>query len=126
VVDKSFMAAMAPEELSWTVKEKNIEITEQVKTVLPAPDLTLDQPCSDLKVMHKRWHDADVYFLFNEIKEPIVRAVTLKGTGTVQQWVTRAGRVKTVPAVVTSDGKIQLNLAFEPYESKLLVIGPEL
>jgi hypothetical protein len=40
--------------------------------------------------------------------------------------VTQTGRTKTVPAVVVSESKIQLKLEFEPYEAKLLVIGPEL
>jgi hypothetical protein len=127
VIDKSFMTALAPDDLSWAVKEKNIEFTDKVKAALPVPDVTLDKHCSDLKVIHKRWQDADVYFLFNEIKQPLNRTITLMGKGTVQQWVTQTGRIKTVPAVVTSDkGKIQLNLEFELYEAKLLVIGPEL
>lgn len=126
VVDKSFMAALAPQNLSWTVKEKNVELTDKVMAALPAPDVALEQPCNDLKVMHKRWQDADVYFLFNEIKEPLTRTTTLMGKGTVQQWITQSGRIKTVPADVTSEDKIQLNLEFKPYEAKLLVIGPAL
>jgi hypothetical protein len=88
--------------------------------------VALEQPCSNLKVIHKRWQDADLYFLFNEIKEPLKRTITLTGKGAVQQWVTQTGRTKTVPAVVVSESKIQLKLEFEPYEAKLLVIGPEL
>jgi hypothetical protein len=88
--------------------------------------VALEQPCSNLKVIHKRWRDADVYFLFNEIKEPLTRTTTLMGKGTVQQWVTQTGRIKTVPADVISEGRIQLNLEFKPYEAKLLVIGPAL
>jgi len=126
VVDRSFMAALTPKDLSWAVREKNIELTDKVRAVLPAPDVTIDQPCSDLKVIHKRWHDADVYFLFNEIKEPLTRTITLMGKGTVQQWVTRTGQIKTVPAVVTAEGRMQLPLEFKPYEAKLLVIGPTL
>jgi len=126
VVDKSFMAALAPKDLSWTIKENDIELTDKVMAALPAPAATLDTACSDLKVMHKRWQDADVYFLFNEIKEPLTRTITLTGKGAVQQWMTQTGRIKTVPAVVISESKIQLKLEFEPYEAKLLVIGPEL
>jgi len=126
VVDKSFMEAPAPKDLSWAVKEDKIELTDKVKAALPAPDVTIDQTCGDLKVMHKRWHDADVYFLFNEVKEPLTRTMTLAGKGTVQQWVTRTGHIETVPAVVPTEGKIQLPLEFKPYEAKLLVIGPTL
>jgi hypothetical protein len=126
VVDKSFMAALKPKDLSWVVKEKNIELTDKVKAALPAPDVILDKPCSDLKVIHKRWHDADVYFLFNEIKEPLMRTITLMGKGAVQQWETQTGRIETVPGVVIADDKMQLLLEFKPYEAKLLVIGPTL
>ena len=126
VVGKSFMSASKPKDLSWTIKEKNIELTDKVKVVLPAPDVILDQPCGNLKVLHKRWHDADVYFLFNEIKEPLSRTITLMGTGSAQQWVTRTGHIKTIPATVHAKGKMQLPLEFEPYEAKLLVIGPTL
>ena len=76
--------------------------------------------------MHKRWYDADVYFMFNEIKEPLTRTVILVGKGTVQQWVTQTGQIETIPAVVPKEGKIQLSLEFKPYEAKLLVIGPTL
>jgi hypothetical protein len=120
------MEAPAPEDLSWAVKEDKIELTDKVKAALPAPDVTLDQPCGDLKVMHKSWIYADVYFLFNEVKEPITRTVTLAGMGTVQRWVTRTGKIETLPAVVPKEGKIQLPLEFKPYEAKLLVIRPEL
>lgn len=126
IVDKSFMTALTPKDLSWAVKEKNVELTDKVMAALPAPDVTLDKPCSVLKVMHKRWQDTDVYFLFNEIKEPLTRTMTLMGKGTVQQWVTQTGRIKTIPADASPEGKIQVNLEFKPYEAKLLVIGPSL
>ena len=126
VVDKSFMTALVPKDLSWAVKEKEIELTDKVMAALPAPDVILDKPCGDLKVIHKRWQDADVYFFFNEIKEPLTRTITLTGKGTVQQWVTRTGRIKTISVDVSSEAKIQLNQEFKPYEAKLLVIGPTL
>jgi len=126
LVDKSFMAAQAPGDLSWTVRESAIELTDKVKAALPAPDVVLEPACADIKVMHKRWKDADVYFLFNEIKEPLTRKVTLAGKGTVQHWATQTGRIETIPAAVPEPGKIRLSLQFEPYEAKLLVIGPKL
>ncbi|MBN1806705.1 MAG: hypothetical protein JW837_15765 [Sedimentisphaerales bacterium] len=126
VVDRSFMAAKKPKGLSWAVKEKNIGLTDKVKVVLPSQDVIPDQLCGDLKVMHKRWQDADVYFLFNEVKKPLTRTINLMGKGTVQQWVTQTGRIEAVPAVVTAEGKIELLLEFKPYEAKLLVVGPAL
>jgi hypothetical protein len=126
VVSKSFMEAPASKDLSWAVREDKIELTDKVIAALPAPDVTLDQPCGDLKVIHKSWNGADVYFLFNEIKEPLTRIVTLRSMGTVQQWVTRTGQIETLPAVVPKESEIQLPLEFKPYEAKLLVIGPEI
>lgn len=124
VVDRSFMEGKAPGGLSWTVRESAIELTDKVQAALPAPDVLLDQPCADLKVMHKRWKDADVYFLFNEIKEPVSRQVTLAGKGTVQRWITHTGRIETLVTDSASDGMVRLSLDFRPYEAKLLVIGP--
>ena len=126
IVDRSFMSASKSEDISWTIEEKNIELTERVRAALPSPDVILDPPCGNLKVLHKRWRDADVYFLFNEIKEPLTHTVTLTGKGTVQQWLTRTGRIKSIPAKVIAKSKVQLSLEFEPYEAKLLVIGPTL
>jgi hypothetical protein len=126
VVDKSFMAAQAPQDLSWAVHEGAVELSDKVKAALPAPDVVLKQPCADLKVIHKQWQDADVYFLFNEIKEPLIRQVTLDGKGTVQQWITRSGQIETISSEVSEPGKVQLSLEFGPYEAKLLVIGPAL
>jgi hypothetical protein len=123
LVGKSFMTAQSPGDLSWTVRESAIELTGKVKAALPAPDVVLEPACADIKVMHKQWRDADVYFLFNEIKEPLTRKVTLAGKGTVQHWVTQTGRIETIPAAVPEPGKIRLSLEFEPYEAKLLVIG---
>jgi hypothetical protein len=48
------------------------------------------------------------------------------GKGTVQQWVTQTSQIKTIPAVITAKDRLQLLLEFEPYEAKLLIIGPEL
>ena len=126
LVGKSFMAAQAPGDLSWTIRESAIELTDKVKAALPAPDVVLEPACADIKVMHKQWRDADVYFLFNEIKGPLTRKVTLAGKGTVQHWATQTGRIETIPAAVSEPGKIRLSLEFEPYEAKLLVIGPRL
>ena len=75
--------------------------------------------------MHKKWKDADVYFLFNEIKEPVSRKVTLAGQGTAQHWDTRTGATKSLVGAARN-GKIVLDLAFEPYEAKLVVLGPAL
>ncbi len=126
VVDESFMKAQAPNDLSWAVRESAVELTGKVKAALPAPDVVLDRPCGDLKVMHKRWKNADVYLLFNEVKEPLSRQVTLAGKGTVQHWITRTGRIETIPATTAGPGKMEMSLAFAPYEAKLLVIGPAL
>ncbi len=125
-VGESFMVAKTPGDLSWTVRESAIELTGKVKAALPVPDVVLEPSCADIKVMHKQWRDADIYFLFNEIKEPLTRRATLVGKGTVQHWVTQTGRIETIPAIVPGQGKIQLSLEFEPYEAKLLVIGPRL
>jgi len=125
VVEHSFMAATAPKDLSWAVHHSGVELTGAVLTALPSQDVMLDSPCSDLKVMHKKWKDADVYFLFNEIKEPVSRKVTLAGQGTAQHWDTRTGATKSL-AGVARNGKIELDLGFEPYEAKLVVLGPVL
>jgi hypothetical protein len=33
---------------------------------LPQPDLSLDKPAPAVKYLHRRWRDADFYFVFNE------------------------------------------------------------
>ena len=122
VVKDSFMKAQAPQDLSWA-QQVGEPTFAAVAEFLPAPNVQLNEPCPDLKVMHKRWQDADVYFMFNEAKESMIRQVTLTGRGEVQEWDTQTGDINPLQ-VSSANAKVQINLEFSPYEAIIIVISP--
>jgi hypothetical protein len=123
VVEKTFLKASGPADLSWAVRESSGEITEQVLKALPKPDVMLSQSCPVVKYLHKRWRDADLYFFFNESTERQSSDVVLAGNGKVQIWDAASGEIKSLAGVSLESGAVRLNLMLEPYEAKIIVIG---
>ncbi len=122
VVEKTFLDAKAPDDLSWAISEPTGEITPLVMNNLPQPDVHLDQPCFSVKYTHRRLQDGDLYFFFNESPEKQIRDVTLNGAGRVQEWDAMTGTINQISKVTSTKGQISLNLELKPYQSKFIVI----
>jgi hypothetical protein len=116
VVEKTFLDAKAPGDLSWAIHDKLIES-------LPKSDVKLSPAAPAVKVMHRKWKDADVYFAFNESDQPQTITATLRGSGTAQVWNAWDGSIKNAEAEVTEAGGISMPLSLEGYGAKLIVIG---
>ena len=125
IVNKTFLHADGPVDLSWALTEPSGELTDRVMAVLPKPDVALDAPCPDIKYTHRRLRDADLYFFFNEsTTEKYTCEASLAGIGEVRIWDAMTGDIKMLNGLSGRDGFMQVPLELEPYETRLIVIGP--
>ena len=82
-----------------------------------------ETPQTALRVMKRRWRDADVYLLFNESEQPLDSTVTLSSApGTAKLWDAQAGSVTALP-VHTQSGSPSITLHFAPYETHVVVLS---
>jgi hypothetical protein len=75
-----------------------------------------------LRVMKRRWKDADVYLLFNEGAQPLDIPLTLSSApGRAQLWDPQSGSV-TPLASRRSGGSLTVDLQFAPYATRVVVV----
>jgi hypothetical protein len=125
VMDKNFLTATGPADISWATLEPAREITPQVLAALPAPDVATDQDTSWLKYNHRRMKDADVYFFFNEGDQPLTLKTTVQTSGTARQaqnWDATSGKIEPWEGATFANGKTTLPLELEPWGTKIVVI----
>jgi hypothetical protein len=106
----------------WDIEDPSGMLTSEVLDALGDSDFQLDRPSPTVKYIHRRWKDADIYFLFNEGEERQDLNVTLAGTGVLQAWDAMTGQVVDLPAEVKKKGYITTGLRLEPWETRFLVI----
>jgi hypothetical protein len=122
VVDKTFTEAKKTENIHWAKIEPSGKINPEVLNNLPPSDVRLAQPCPDIKYLHRKLKDAELYFLFNEGKEKQAVKVTLSGKGQPQVWDAMTGKVHNLNDFVIGRDEITVPLVIEPWETKFLVI----
>jgi hypothetical protein len=126
VMDRNFLTATGPADISWAIAEPAGELTPKVLAALPAPDVALDQTTTGLKYNHRHLKDGEVYFLFNEGETPLSLKATLTTTGAAKQaqsWDANTGRIEFMPGVTFANGKTILPIELEPWATKLVVIS---
>ena len=123
VVEKTFLKAAGPRDLSWAIREPSGKLTPRVVEALPQPDVMLDQPCPVVKYLHRCLRDADLYFFFNESTEKQSRTAVLAGSGQAQVWDAASGRIEALSDISSEKGVVRLPLVLEPYETKFIIIG---
>jgi hypothetical protein len=75
-----------------------------------------------LRVMKRRWRDADVYLLFNESAQPLDSTVTLSSTpGTAKLWDAQTGSVSAL-LLQLRNGSPSAALHFAPYATRVVVV----
>jgi hypothetical protein len=124
VVDRTFLHPDAAPDLSFAMHEASGDLTPTVIADLPKPDFVLDQPSPLIRYNHRAWRDADLYFIFNESNEEQVRTATVLGHGRAQVWDLAAGQIHPMLDATAQGDLVQLPLVLEPYEARLIVIGP--
>jgi hypothetical protein len=113
VVDKSFVTATKPPDLTWAMHEETGKLTPAVFEALPEPDLKTDKSVPQLKYLHREWKDADLYFIFNEGKEPQSLNISFPGKSRKLIWNATTGQV------LKCKGS---SFSFEPWETKFVII----
>jgi hypothetical protein len=125
VVDKTFLNSKDVPDLSFaTLIEPSGDITPQVIAALPKPDVKLDAEFPRLTYAHRTWSDADMYLFFNESNKEESRTATIAGHGQAQVWDLGTGEIHPIAGAIAENGSVRIPLLLEPYETKVIVVGP--
>ena len=125
VMDKNFLTATGPADISWAVFQAPAAVMPGLLAALPAPDVALSKETTWLKYNHRQLKDADVYFFFNEGGNPLDLTATVSAVGAAQPaqvWDGDTGKISPLPGATGTNGQATLPLKFAPYETKLIVI----
>jgi hypothetical protein len=126
VMDKNFLTATGPADISWATLEPASEITPQVLAALPAPDVATDQATLWLKYNHRRLKDADLYFFFNEGEQPLSLKATVANSSKARQaqhWDAASGKIEPWAGSAFANGQTTLPLELQPWATKIVVIS---
>jgi hypothetical protein len=125
VVDKTFMSAKEVPDLSFaTLIEPAGDITPRVIAALPKPDVKLDSEFPRLTYAHRSWSDAEMYLFFNESNKEESRMASVAGHGTAQVWDLGSGGIRAMSGATAEGDYVRFPLLLEPYETKVVVVGP--
>jgi hypothetical protein len=128
VMDKNFLTATGPADVSWAVLEPGSEITPRVLAALPAPDVATDQSTTWLKYNHRRMKDAEMYFFFNEGEQPLSLKATVANSGTArqaQEWNANSGKIGPWAGATFANGQTTLPLELPPFGTKIVMIAQQ-
>ena len=98
------------------------EILAAINMAVIAPAVRSSVPDPALRVMRRRWRDADVYLFFNEGASVINHEVTLMSRGhLVEEWNAQTALITALP-VKRRGGHPVLPLELEPYQTEVVVV----
>ena len=124
-MDRNFLTAREPGDLSWAMMEAGDAVTPQVIEALPTPEVALDQAAPGLKYTHRRLKDGDVYFFFNEGDSALDVEATVavaKGADQAQSWDARTGRIEPLASAGFAEGTVTLPIKLESWATRLVVL----
>ena len=122
VVDKNFLHAGGPPDLSFATLEPTPEITDRVIAALPPPDVKLDSACPPVKYIHRSLKDGEVYFFFNESNETQPRTATLAGSGRAEVWDAASGKIQPLAGTKAGAGSVTVPLTLAGQETRFIVL----
>ena len=115
-VPGQFPPATAPEPQSVAPEIERVVDAAATRTVKVAA------PTGALRVMKRRWRDADVYLLFNEGAKALDTTVTLPGSrGEAQLWDPQTGSTAALPSK-EENSSLSVALHFDPYATRVVVV----
>ncbi len=120
-VGKTFLDA-SEVDISFAVNEPSKGLTNRVMEALPASDFILEKPCEFIKYTHRKWKDADLYFVFNEGEESQELNVTLSGKGKVQVWDAMSGQITEIPYKDIDGDSVMVALEIEAWQTAFIVV----
>ncbi|MGB6696959.1 MAG: glycosyl hydrolase [Terracidiphilus sp.] len=98
------------------------EVEAALRAAVTAPTVNMDKPDTALRVMKRRWADADEYLFFNEGAQASEHAVTLPSHGrAAETWDAQTGAVTATKAKLVG-GQLVVELDLKPYETIVLVV----
>jgi hypothetical protein len=98
------------------------QILAAINAAVIEPAVQLDEGDTALKVMKRRWRDADVYLFFNEGNQESEHTVTLFSKGhLVKVWDAQSG-TRALLESTQKGGRLAVQLKMHPYETRLLVV----
>jgi hypothetical protein len=97
-------------------------ILAAIDAAVVEPTVRMDTADPALKVMKRRWKDAEVYLFFNECGKASDHTITLSSTGRrVEAWDAQAGTVEPVDST-NNGGHLTVRLNMQPYETRVIVV----
>lgn len=97
-------------------------ILAALRAAVSEPTVGIDATDPALKVMKRRWADADVYLLFNEGSQPSEHDVTLESKGsTVQSWNAQTAKIEPITFTRKPEG-LAVHLKLDRYGTHVLVV----
>jgi hypothetical protein len=112
IVDKSFRNALKAVDIPWAIHDASGKVTPDVIEQLPAPDFKIDKTLPFIKYQHRALADADLYFIFNESKEPQSFNISITGKGRLQEWDALKGTIFNLKGTYISLG---------PWETRFII-----
>jgi hypothetical protein len=98
------------------------EVLAAVDAAVIAPTVRLDAADTTLRVMKRRWKNADVYLFFNEGAQASDHAVTLMSKGrAAEAWDPQTATVAAVQSK-RAGGNLTVQLKLQPYETRVIVV----
>ena len=98
------------------------EVEAALRAAVTAPTVKMDKPDTALRVMKRRWADADVYLFFNEGAQENEHAVTVPSHGrAAETWDAQTGAVTATKAKLVG-GQLVVDLDLKPFEATVLVV----
>ena len=98
------------------------EVLTAVDAAVIAPVVRLDSADTALRVMKRRWKNADVYLFFNEGAQASEHIVTLMSKGHIAEaWDPQTGTVVPMQSAHTG-GNLAVPLKLAPYETRVIVV----
>jgi hypothetical protein len=122
---RTFLKAEPAPAFDWATIVPSGDLSAPVLAALPPPDLSVDPPAAGLRYVHRRWRDADLYFVFNEGDERLSARLTLRGRGQAQLWDAEVGRIAPLKDAARGKGSLVVTLDLAPHATRFIVLGPK-
>jgi len=98
------------------------EMLAAVDSAVIAPTVKMDSADATLRVIKRRWRDADVYLFFNEGAQASEHSVSLMSHGrTAESWDPQTGTVAGL-MVKSAGGRPVVQLELQPYATRVIVV----
>jgi hypothetical protein len=128
VLDSSYRdAPNGPAALPWALLEPVAALTPRVLAQFGHPDFRIlgAVPAASgkaVRYLHRRLPDAELYFVFNEGEDRAELTLELEGAGEPQVWDAVAGRILRTGGWKRTGRSVQLAMALEPHETRVVVL----